>query len=174
MEPWQEFDRGFTSARVDQGDGARPGTPMIDLGRALDLLRTAAVTQRHVVHVRRGPASVVPGRGFRGPRRLVGRCLSLAGVEDGVLDALDGHPVRELYRRGALPVQLTLGALVLFDAAQRGEDRGYASEEAFDYAVGVAERFLDLIPRSTFSDGLMGLPSGGLNMIAGPEQTERS
>jgi hypothetical protein len=149
MEPWQEFDRVLTAVRVDQDCGGRVGTSIIDLGRALDLL-TAAVMQRGESFVFvAGRHQSCLYRAAGGPQCLVGRCLSLAGVEDEYLDALAGHAVRELYRRGTLPVQLTLGALVLFDAAQRGQDRGYAWGEALEYAVGVAERFLDLLPPST-------------------------
>jgi hypothetical protein len=168
-----EFDPVITAVRVEQDWDGGAGTPVIDLGRALDLL-TTAVTQRRVVRIRRGPALVVPVQDGGGPQCLVGRCLSLAGVDDGDLDALDGHAVRELYRGDALPVQLTLGALVLFDAAQRGQDRGYGWDEALEYAVGVAGRFLDLIPPSTFSDGQCRQPSGGVTVIAEPEQTEKS
>jgi hypothetical protein len=168
-----ECDRILTAVRVDQDCGGRAGTPMIDLGHALDLL-TTAVTQRRVVRLRHRPASVMPVQGNAGQQCLVGRRLSLAGANDRDLDALDGHAVRELYRRGALPVQLTLGALVLFDAAQRGQDRGYGWDEALEYAVGVAGRFLDLIPPSTFSDGQCRQPSGGVTVIAEPEQTEKS
>jgi hypothetical protein len=168
-----EFDRMLTAVRVDQDRGGRAGTPMIDLGRALDLL-TTAVGQRRVVRLRHGPASVRPVQGSGGPQGLVGRCLSLAGANDRDLDALDGRALRELYRRGALPVQLTLGALVVFDAAQRGQDRGYGWDEALEYAVGVAERFLDLVPASTSREGGYRRPSGGVAVLVGPAQREQS
>jgi hypothetical protein len=151
MEPSQESDRVLTQVRVD-ANYVRPATrPMIDLGRALDLL-TAAVIQRGESFVFvAGPHQSCLYKGDDGPQCLVGRCLSLAGVADAYLDALGGRAVRELYDRGALPVQLTLGALVLLDAAQRGQDRGYAWGEALEYAVSVVERFLDLIPSGMWS-----------------------
>jgi hypothetical protein len=144
----QEFDPVRTAVHADVDGGRRTTTAMIDVGRALNLL-TTAVIQREVFRAHRRPAAVVPVYGRRGSQCLVGRCLSLAGVSDEELDALDGHALRELYRRGALPVPVTLGALVLFDAVQRGQDQGYAPGEALEYAVGVVERFLDLIPPST-------------------------
>ena len=142
MEPRQEFEPVAAAARVD---GPRIDPPFIDLGRALELL-AAAVQQRgerFVFVAGRHQSCLYASDG--GPQCLVGRCLSLAGVDEDDLDALGGHGVRELYDRGGLPVRLTLGALVVFDAAQRGQDRGYAWGEALEYAVGVAERFLDLI-----------------------------
>jgi hypothetical protein len=147
MEPTQEFNRVLTEVRPDQVDrAARTETPLIDIGRALDLL-AAAVEQRGESFVFvAGRHQSCLYRADGGPQCLVGRCLSLAGVGDADLDALGGHAVRDLYRAGALPVRLTLGALVVFDAAQRGQDRGYPWGEALDYAVGAADRFLDLIP----------------------------
>jgi hypothetical protein len=153
MESTQEFDRVRTEARADQHDGARTGTPLIDIVRALDLL-AAAVEQRGESFVFvAGRHQLCLYRADGGPQCLVGRCLSLAGVGDDELDALGGDAVRDLYRRGALPARLTLGALVVFDAAQRGQDRAYSWGDALDYAVGVAERFLGLIPPSITSTG---------------------
>jgi hypothetical protein len=149
MESTQEFNRMFTEVRADHDDGVRTDAPLIDIVRALDLL-AAAVEQRGESFVFvAGRHQVCLYRTDGGPQCLVGRCLSLAGVSDDELDALGGDAVRDLYCRGALPVRLTLGALVVFDAAQRGQDRAYSWADARDYAVGVAERFVELIPPST-------------------------
>jgi hypothetical protein len=43
-------------------------------------------------------------------------------------------------------VRLTLGALAVFDAAQRGQDRGRAWGDALDYASSVPVRLLDVLP----------------------------
>src|SRR4029450_8538975 len=83
-----------------------------------------------------------------GPQCLVGRALSLAGIDDDELEPLGHRGVRELYREGLLPAQLTLGALAVLDAAQRGRDRGYTWGEGPGYGAGVADRFLDLIPEA--------------------------
>jgi hypothetical protein len=145
MQPMQEFDRVLTAVRVHHDRGLRTDTQMIDIGRALDLLG-AAVKQRGASFVFvAGRDQFCLYRGDGGPQCLVGRCLSLAGVHDDDLDALGGDGVRELYHRGALPVRLTLGALVVFDAAQHGQDRGHTWGEALEDAVGAAERFADMI-----------------------------
>jgi hypothetical protein len=126
--------------------------PLIDIGHALDLL-AAAVEQC-------GEYFVYPPVWIRdrclyaahsGPRCLVGHALALAGVDEDDLAALGDLGVRELYGEGRLPVRLTLGALAVFDAAQRSQDRGYAWGDALDYASGVAVRLLDLLPDSAFS-----------------------
>jgi hypothetical protein len=125
---------------------------VIDIGRALDLL-AAAVKERGEYFVYPPfTESVRPClysvRG--GPRCLVGHALSLAHVGDDDLDALEDRGVRELYGQGKLPVRLTIGALVVLDAAQRMQDRGYAWGDALDYAGDVAVEFLDLVPDSVF------------------------
>jgi len=56
--------------------------------------------------------------------------------------------MRELYGQARLPVRLTLGALVVLDAAQRAQDRGYTWGDALDYASGVVVKCLDLVPDS--------------------------
>ena len=128
--------------------GTRAPSQCIDVGRALDLLAEAVQA--------RGEYFVYPPvwiRSARSPyasdgelRCLVGQALFLAGVADEDLAALGDVGVRDLYTRGALPVGLTLGALAVFDAAQRTQDRGYAWGDALDYAQHVATRFLDLVP----------------------------
>jgi hypothetical protein len=119
---------------------------VIDISRALDLL-AAAVEQKgecfvYVAGQRQSCLYTTDG----GPQCLVGRALSLADVSDNDLNSLGDRGVRELYRQGSLPVRLTLGALAVLDAAQRGQDRGYAWGDALEYAVDAAVRFLDLIP----------------------------
>jgi hypothetical protein len=80
----------------------------------------------------------------------VGHALSLAQVSDEDLEALRGRGMRELYAQGQLPVRLTLGAVAVFDAAQRTQDRGYAWGDALNHAAAVALRFLDLLPDAAF------------------------
>jgi hypothetical protein len=134
------------------GAWATDTRPLIDIGSALDLLATA-VKQRGeyfvypLVPVGRRTC-MYASRG--GPRCMVGHALSLAQVSDDALEALHDRGVRELYAEGRLPVRLTLGALAVFDAAQRTQDRGYAWGDALDYASLVALRFLDVLPDSAF------------------------
>jgi hypothetical protein len=122
--------------------------PLIDIGRALDLL-AAAVKEggEYFVYasvVGRTRTCLYSARG--GPPCLVGHALSLANVGDDDLAALGDRGVRELYGQGRLPVRLTIGALVVLDAAQRAQDRGYAWGDALEHAGGVAAQYLDLVP----------------------------
>jgi len=122
------------------------GVPVIDIGRAVDLL-AAAVRRRGAsfVYVAGQQQACLYSTGG-GPQCLVGRALSLAGVDDEALRAMGHRGLRDLYRLGILPVRLSLGALAVFDAAQRAQDRGYTWGDALEYAVGIGERFLDLLP----------------------------
>lgn len=121
---------------------------LIDIGRALDLLAEAVtLCGEYFVYP---PVWIRDHRSLyanhHGPRCLVGHALSLAGVGDDELATLGDLGVRELYSEGKLPVRLTLGALAVFDAAQRSQDRGYAWGDALDYASSAAVRLLDLLP----------------------------
>ena len=142
---WQEFDAFPAALRANQSD-RRTAAPLIDIGQALDLL-ARAVKHRgaYFVYVAGQDQACLYSTG-RGPQCLVGRALSLAGIDDNELEALGHRGVRDLYQEGLLPAQLTLGAVAVLDAAQRGQDRGYTWGEALEYAAGVADRFLDLIP----------------------------
>jgi hypothetical protein len=114
---------------------------LIDIGDALHLLARAANEG---------------GRGYAGsqarlyalngePKSIVAHALLLANVDAHDLEVMRGHGVRELYREARLPVDLTLGALIVLDAAQRSEDLGSCGDEVLDDATAAAARFLDLI-----------------------------
>lgn len=55
------------------------------------------------------------------------------------------QPVRDLYRDGGLPIPITLGALIVLDAAQRSQDRGRRWGDVLDDAITAAAKFLDLV-----------------------------
>lgn len=109
--------------------------PFIDMCRALDLLASA---------VRQAGRDVEPSR------CLIGRAFSLAGVGGGCHDVIGEHNLRELYAQDRLPVRLTLGALVVFDAAQRAQDRGLTVDNTLGCASSAAVRFIDLLPDRVF------------------------
>jgi hypothetical protein len=147
MQPMSshECKRRNVPVPCGQDDLVRVAT-LIDIGRALDLL-AAAVEQRgeYFVYVGgRNQSCLYATAG--GPQCLVGRAFSLAGVADDDLEAMGHRGIRELYCEAGLPVRLTLGALTVLDAAQRAQDRGYAWGDALDFAVGVAEQYVDLLP----------------------------
>lgn len=152
-----------------QGPRAAGTGPLIDIGGALDLLATA-VKQRGEYYVYRPiPVGRRMYAACGGSQCIVGHALSLAQVSDEGLEALRGRCVRELYADDQLPVRLTLGALAVFDAAQRAQDRGSAWGDALDHAARVAVRFLDLLPDAAF-----GTATSDLDLVAlGGERSER-
>jgi hypothetical protein len=79
------------------------------------------------------------------PCGVVGYALSKANVAIADLEAMGGQPLRDLYRQERMPIPITLGALIVLDAAQRSQDRGRHGDEVLDDALAIAARFLDLV-----------------------------
>lgn len=128
---------------------------LIDMCRALDLIATTVRQAGEdfgypAARFSEAERSPCPYTARNGPRCLVGRALSLERIRDDDLEALRDHPVRELYAKARLPVRLTLGAMVVLDAAERARDRGATWCEAPDDAMSVAVRFVDLLPDRAF------------------------
>jgi hypothetical protein len=125
--------------------------PLIDIGAALDLMAAAlAMPADRSVH-RPGPAtgsgSTVRRYASGGePQSLVGHVLALAGVAVNQLERLEEEPLRELWQRDGLPVRLTLGALVVLDAAQRRQSRGCAVTDILPHVAAIARCYVDLLP----------------------------
>jgi hypothetical protein len=117
------------------GRPAEPASALIDIGRALDLL-DAAVDDHDA------------GRAGSGepPLALAAHALSLDGVDRPQLEPLTSAGLREMFARRRLPAPFTLGALIVFHAAQRAEDRGRSWAESVAYARQVALRFIALLP----------------------------
>lgn len=134
-------------------------TPLIGICRALDLLATAAELARATSTYPSAPVRVSvqvpsPGQACRGSPCLVRFALSLEQVGEDDLAALRDHRVRDLYARGRLSDRLTLGAMIVFDAAQQSEESGHSWGDALDHATGAAGRFLDLIPNRLFATAI--------------------
>lgn len=138
--------------------GLNGSVPTIDIGRALDLL--AAAVQRRGRDFVYQPVWMEESRYLtcqyanRGsPDCIVGQALALAGVGFPDLAAMPDDRIRDLYLRDEFPVVLTLGALVVFDAAQQSQDRGCRWGDVFTAATAAAIRFVDLVPDAVF-DGI--------------------
>ena len=126
------------------------GDGRIDICEALHLLATA-VNERDAAHVY-SPVWIPESRyltclyAYRGaPHCIVGRALSLAGVDVRDLEAMRDHGVRELYEQGRFPIAVTLGAVAVLDAAQQQQDRGQPWGAVLDHATATALRFLELL-----------------------------
>lgn len=148
-----------------------PETRIVDIGCALDLL-AAAVLQRGEQHVYEpvwidGPnylSCLYANRGA--PACLVGHAFAHATVPVADLVALRDDSVLDLYREGRLPVELTLGALVVLHEAQRCQDSGWPWGEVLAHATEVASQFLDLRPDAVV-DRSIALPDMTELTIAG-------
>jgi len=129
--------------------------PVIDISTALALL-AAAVKHKGADFVYQ-PTWIAKPRYLTclyanrdAPDCIVGQALALAGVAVRDLEAMSDDAVVELYLRRELPVVLTLGALVVFDAAQQSQDRGCRWGEVLARATAAAARFVDLVPDAKF------------------------
>jgi hypothetical protein len=122
----------------------------IDVGTALDLLARVVnscgdeFTDTPVAepsHEDRGCRYAFDGK----PQCMVGHALARAGVHVEQLEAMGDNRLRDLHREGRLPVMLTLGGLVAFDAAQQSQARGRSCSAALDDAAAAVARYLDLV-----------------------------
>jgi hypothetical protein len=120
----------------------------IDMCAVLGLLRKAVSEQGE--HYLFPPCESAGGTCFyavnEGPPGIVGTVLSLAQVRPDRLEMVRERGVSELYREGRLLVPLTLGALVVLDAAQRSQDRGHRLGKVLELAWSAADHFLDMLP----------------------------
>jgi hypothetical protein len=114
---------------------------LIDIGDALDLLARAVHEGSKGYAGSQARLYALNGE----PKSIVGHALLLANVDAEDLEVMRGHRVRDLYREARLPVDLTLGALIVLDATQRSEDGGSCGDEVLDDAIATAARFLDLL-----------------------------
>lgn len=133
-----------------------PVRPVIDIGAALQLL-AAAVEYKGVDFVYR-PICVDKPRYFTcryanrdAPDCIVRQALALADVGAPELDTIYDHGMRQLYLGGTSPVALTLGAVVVFDAAKRSQDRGHRWGDVLAHAAAAAGKFIDLLPHTVFA-----------------------
>jgi hypothetical protein len=122
----------------------------LNIADALDLLCAAVNDRGHGLSL--DPVSnpnltdqAYPQANGNEPRCIIAHALSRAGVTDAELDPISNVPVRNLYRDGRLPIPITLGALIVFDAAQRSQASGRSWSDVLDDAVSAAARFLDLV-----------------------------
>jgi hypothetical protein len=127
--------KAIPTQSVESGRAAE-AAPLISIRSALDLLATA-VSQGEE---RLDDAAVDQ------PQDVVRYALSLAPVDDDDLAALGCKLVREVYADGRLRDRLTLGALVVFDAAEKSQIRGRSPSVMLGDATRAAGRFAELIP----------------------------
>jgi hypothetical protein len=108
--------------------------PAMDMGAALDLLESS-VRER--------------GQGYRAAASdgIVTLALRKAGVPGPALGPLAHASVGDLYAAGRLPLNLTLGAVVVLRAAESAERDGQPWAMAMAAALRAAARFLELLPR---------------------------
>ena len=149
------ISNGHRSKTLRHGANSDDKAVSIDIGVALDLL-AAAVAER-------GPDFVYPPVDEpdqvcvhdvrNGPPSLVRHALSLAHVKPETLGRLVNERLRVLFVAGRLPVPLTLGAVVVLDAAERAQDCGRPWGEALTDARKAAGRLLDVLPDRAFDRG---------------------
>jgi hypothetical protein len=124
---------------------------MIDIVDALDLLDSCvrdrgedyrSLPRRLAVVSRTGLQEEVPAASDS----IVTLALRKAGAPPIVLSALADAPVADLYASGRPALNLTLGAVVVFRAAESAERRGQTWANSLHAALRAASRFVELIP----------------------------
>jgi hypothetical protein len=155
----------------------------LDIAHALDLVVAAADHCGHDDGLQPRSRSNIGG-GMTGyahsgePRGIVGHALSIANVGVADLESMRDQSLRQLYRDGRLPIPITLGALVVLDAAQRSQDRGHQPDEVLDDAASAAARFLDLVSVLPAASGqvrsVLARPRGGRLRLGGRTSSLRN
>jgi hypothetical protein len=73
------------------------------------------------------------------PACLIGMAWSVVGVTQAQLTACGHSDVMRLAAEGTLPLEMTMGALAVYDEAQRVQDFGDDWGTALDYATELAK-----------------------------------
>jgi hypothetical protein len=130
---------------------------MIDVVQALDLLEQC-VAERGCDYVYaprwkvRGGYSTCLYAHDGEPDCIIGLALAKSGLPVETLHLLNGDRLAGLYSARLLPMDITLGALAVFRAAQGAEDQGLSWGVALREATLTAGRYFDLIPPAIVAD----------------------
>jgi hypothetical protein len=130
---------------------------VIDIVDALDLLDSCvrdrgegyrALRRRLPAVLRTGPIDAFPAA----TDSIVTLALSKAGAPLTALSPLAHMSVADVYASGRHPLDLTLGAVVAFRAAESVERRGQTWAMSLQAALRAASRFVELIPDRVLSE----------------------
>lgn len=80
-----------------------------------------------------------------GARCLVGEAWHSLGVPDETLLSLANLPVEALKSLNALPVMMTMGAVIVYRAAQNAQDEGLTWGQSLERAATHADRYINLL-----------------------------
>jgi hypothetical protein len=114
---------------------------VIDIVDALDLL-ASCVRDRGEGYRSLRPRDELPSA----TDSIVIDALSKAGAPLTALSPLAHTPIADLYASGRHPVPLTLGAVVVFRAAESEDRRGHTWGMSLEAALRAASRFVELAP----------------------------
>jgi hypothetical protein len=166
--------RGMASC-ISRDDVRQPPAGPLDIVDALELLdrcvRERGEDYRSLPD--RLPAGSPTGadEAFPGETdRIVTLALSKAGAPRQALSALAHTSLADLYASGRHPFDLTLGAVVVFRAAESVERRGQTWATALQAASRAASRLLDLIPDSVVAGAAHA--AAGSHRAAPPAQVD--
>jgi hypothetical protein len=111
---------------------------------------------------------------------IVTCALRKAGAPLAVLSALAYTPIADVYASGPPDLNLTLGAVVVFRAAEAAERLGQTWAMSLEAALRVAARFVELIPDRVAvraADAVAASDRGvaqGMDTAEGPHEQARS
>jgi hypothetical protein len=121
----------------------------VDIVDALDLLGSC-VRDRGEGHRSRRRGDGVP----TATDSIVILALTKAGAPLTALRPLTHTPIADLYASGQHPLPLTLGAVVVFRAAESEDRRGQTWGMSLQAALRAASRFVDLVPDRVVSSAV--------------------
>jgi hypothetical protein len=159
MEParWTRAGKTQPYASPATNRNLLKGATVIDVVEALDLLEQC-VTERGCDYVyaprwrmRGGYSTCVYA--YKGkPDCIIGLALAKSGVPVETLQTLSSSRLACLYSGDRLAIDLTLGAVAVFRAAQGAQDQGLSWGVALRRATLIAGRYFDLIPAALVAD----------------------
>jgi hypothetical protein len=134
---------------------------MIDIVEALDLLHSCVRECGEDYHPRQRRLSVVPPVGHDGAlpagvNGIVARALTKAGVPSTATAPLANSTFADVCAPASPPLNLTLGAVIAFRAAESAERRGQTWAMSLQAALQAASRFVELISRLIDSPAMSG------------------
>jgi hypothetical protein len=150
--PRPPVDRGKPGCSYRNGGAGAEHSWLSRTDQVIDIIDALDLLDRCVRDRGDGYRSLSRGDAFpTATDSIVALALSKAGAPLTALSPLAHTPIAELYASGRPPLPLTLGAVVVFRAAESVDRRGQTWATSYQAALRAASRFVELIPDKVVS-----------------------